>query len=342
MSQDRFIELLTKEFIDVLTQAEADEFKALLQNKEYQERYDLFRLYLSANDPDHSSDGDLYAKVRQKIYQYEEYHLPVRSKRTKYWKLAVAAMVTLVSLTIFALYQKESAISYQASTKRGDKRTVTLDDGTTVVLNAESKLVYPEEFNGEYREVTLIGEGFFDVKKDPKHPFIIHTAKMDIRVVGTAFNVKSYPGDRFFETTLIRGLIEVTLKDRPEDRITLRPSEKLIVQNVSEGALTKKQGIGNDALTQVTHFQKIDSTVIETSWMQNKIVFNDQTLSQISEMLERAYDVEINFSGEEVKDLRFTGAFEKESVEDILRTLRLIEPFSYKIYNNQIIINQTK
>ncbi|MBC7914530.1 MAG: FecR family protein [Pyrinomonadaceae bacterium] len=343
MSQYKFIELVTKEFIDVLTEDEANKLKSLLQDSKLQNQYDLFKLYLSAENLDHSSDDAVFQKVQQKIQEQEEHLVPTSrgSKKAFYWKVAVAAMFTVVSLTIYSLYQREAPVNQQISTNRAVKKRITLSDGSTVVLNSESKLHYPEKFTGERREVTLIGEGFFDIVKDPDHPFIIHTKKMNIRVLGTAFNVKAYPDDRFSETTLIRGLIEVTLKDRPTDRITLHPSEKLVVSNISVENTPKRKEtlIRNEALTQVTHFQKSDSTVMETSWMFNKVIFKNQSLSEISTMLERAYDVDIDFRNESVKELKFTGVFEKESVEDILKTLSLIEPFSYKIHKNQIVIN---
>ncbi|MBC8054769.1 MAG: FecR family protein [Sphingobacteriaceae bacterium] len=343
MSQDRFAQLLTKEVLETLTPDEARELAGLKSENGNKEKYDLFISYFSANNPDHSSDDLVYNKVRQKILQQENSTTSgkARNKGALYWKIAVAAMLTIISSTIFLLYQKESVVNQQASTKRAVKKAILLSDGTRVTLNSDSKLLFPEKFSGENREVTLIGEGFFDVVKDTHHPFIIHTRKMEIKVLGTAFNVKSYPNDRFSEATLIRGIIEVTLKDRPSDRITLRPSEKLIVRNIPDESTPKKneQRVITEAITQVTHLQKSDSVVIETSWMQNKVIFRNQTFAEISKMLERVYDVEISIRNQEVENLKFTGAFEKESVEDVLKTLSLIEPFSYKINKNQIIIN---
>jgi transmembrane sensor len=116
-------------------------------------------------------------------------------------------------------------------TERKTLSKMILADGSSVTLNADSRLKYPASFDGPTREVYLTGEAFFDIQKDPDHPFIIHTDKMIIRVLGTSFNVKSYPGDASMETTLLQGSVEVTFPDRPADKIILRPSDKLVIRN---------------------------------------------------------------------------------------------------------------
>lgn len=165
MSQDRFIELVTREFINELTPDEVNELKLLLRDKGLKDRYKQLKLYLSNNYADHSSDDSVFKKVQEKISQREravEPLLKAGKRKTFYWKVAVAAILTIVSLTVFILHQKESPVSQQLTyTKRAVKKTITLSDGTKVVLNSESKLTYPERFAGKYREVTLTGEGFF-------------------------------------------------------------------------------------------------------------------------------------------------------------------------------------
>ncbi|HZK64965.1 MAG TPA: FecR family protein [Puia sp.] len=104
-------------------------------------------------------------------------------------------------------------------TRNGSKTNLLLPDGTTVWLNAGSRLTYDSLYGNEPREVTLSGEGFFDVVKNPQKPFIIHTGKINIRVLGTIFNVKSYPEEKTIETSLIQGSIEVSFSDSSSKRI---------------------------------------------------------------------------------------------------------------------------
>ncbi|MEJ6979461.1 FecR domain-containing protein [Pedobacter sp. P351] len=341
ISQDRFIELVTKEFIDELTVTEGNELKLLLDASEVKERYDLLKQYLSNDTSNLSSHSDsaLFERVKRGISKFQESAPGQRVITRKAFWIAgsIAAIFILGFITFFLQTPSHTHSTHVVSTNRATKKTIILSDGTKVILNAASKLLYPELFEGETREVRLIGEGFFDVVKDSKRPFIVHTDKTRVRVLGTAFNVKSYPEDRFSETTLIRGTVEVTLKDRPADKVTLRPSEKLIVKYLSKADknnLTKT----DNALTEVTHIQKSDTTVIETSWMYNKIAFKDETLEHISNILERTFDVEVQFNNEKLKALKFTGTFERESVRGILVALSTVEPFEYKIRGNNIII----
>ena len=111
----------------------------------------------------------------------------------------------------------------EISTKTGAHSKIILPDGSLVWLNGGSRLTYDKAFNkGETREVELKGEAYFDVAKNALKPFIIHTHQMDIKVLGTAFNVKSYPGDKSSETSLIHGSIEVTVRQGTGEKIILR------------------------------------------------------------------------------------------------------------------------
>ncbi|HWZ04919.1 MAG TPA: FecR domain-containing protein, partial [Mucilaginibacter sp.] len=206
---------------------------------------------------------------------------------------------------------------------------------------------YPPVFNGQTREVYLNGEAFFDVFKDHQHPFIVHAGKMNVKVLGTAFNIKSYANESRSETTLIRGAIEVTMSDRPSDRIILKPNEKLILNNTTiqkrgvTGNLTAMRTdtvYSNYALTNLTHLKSNDTTVVETSWVNNKLIFKDQAFNEIANQMERWYGVKIAFRNESVKDYRFTGVFENESVIQALDALKLIENFNYKYKNETISI----
>src|SRR4030095_9403678 len=118
------------------------------------------------------------------------------------------------------------------ATKNGNRTKIVLPDGSQVWLNAGSNLDYNNlNFNKDVREVSLNGEAYFDVAKNAGKPFIIHTKKMDIKVLGTTFNVRSYSDEKITEAALIKGSIEVTLKDRKDQKIILKPNEKIIIPN---------------------------------------------------------------------------------------------------------------
>jgi ferric-dicitrate binding protein FerR (iron transport regulator) len=339
ISQDRFSELLAKELAGALSPEEAKELRSMLDDETLKDRYALLQLYLRDNDAAGTEDDALFAKIQTRISSQEAPAAePGTGSQTRfYWKAAsIAAVLLLISSLMFVFYFLDLTSNKQVATQRASKRTIRLDDGTKVVLNADSKLVYPESFTGKNREVTLIGEAYFDVTKDAERPFIIHTEKMDVRVLGTAFNVKSYPEDKFTEATLIHGKIEVTLKDRPTDRITLSPNEKLTIKN--EPVDAAGDHYHDETLAQITHLKKTDSHIAETSWMYDRIEFRNETFQDIARKLERTYDVRIRFQNDSLAGLKFTGSFEKEPVTNVLQALSLLEHFSFSMDGDEIVI----
>lgn len=234
----------------------------------------------------------------------------------------------------------------EITTRNGSKTRVQLPDGTRVWLNAGSKLTYDKGFGGTIREVTLIGEGYFDVVRNEKKPFIIHTAKMDVKVLGTQFNVKSYPNDKTTEAALIHGSIEVSLKDRPAEKIILKPNEKIVVANrdtLSAAENTLQAHRDNpEPLVVIRNltYQKNDSSIVETSWIENKLVFENESFRELALKMERWYGVSINFKDEKIAALRFTGVFEDESVEEAMRALTITASFNYKFQGKIISISQ--
>jgi ferric-dicitrate binding protein FerR (iron transport regulator) len=232
----------------------------------------------------------------------------------------------------------------QISTRNGSKSNVVLPDGTVVKLNAGSKLTYDKDYGNTIREVNLTGEAFFDVVKNKDKPFIIHTKKIDIKVLGTAFNVKSYPNETTTETSLIRGSIEVTFKDRPAEKVLLKPNEKLIVADDAAAPATfakmhpAKHSIKSIAQISHLNYTKKDSTIIETAWIQNKLVFRDEPFRELALQMERWYSVSIRFEDPVKKELQFTGVFENESIQQALEALKLSGKFNYSIKGDEVKI----
>lgn len=237
--------------------------------------------------------------------------------------------------------QTNNAFVNEVVTKRGSKSSIKLPDGTIVRLNTDSRLTYLNFTAGKNREVTLIGEAYFDVAHDSSRPFIIHTGKINIKVLGTSFNVRNYPQDKELETSLIKGKIEVSLESRPEDIITLKPTEKLIIakeQDELASATKVKSSIDNKVvLTSITYLRH-DSLVAETSWLNDKMVFVNQPLDKIAIELERKYAITISFKDEKVKKFRYTGVFENVSLEKVFQLIKYSKNINYKIDDKNIVI----
>lgn len=380
MAHDRFIRLLTKQLSAGLTDAEREELQQLIQdNKEYREQKEILEEYWKNNRAQYAINAGMFKKVQNKIRDEEaatklavqsatdpavasagaaapEFRpAPRRLSRIAPYSAAASILVAIAAVYYFAhpsrpRSQPESqpvGIHWLQKTTRPAVKTtiILLPDSTVIALNAATTLRYPDSFRNGIREVYLDGEAYFDVAKDPAHPFIIHANKMNIKVLGTSFNVKSYPNEQMSEATLIKGSIEVTLNDRPSDRIILKPKEKLVVQNNafskrSTGVPAKDTTTKDTrySLTNLTYFRNNPRTIVETSWVENKLVFSDKDFAQLSGDLERWYGVHIEFASEKIKEYRFTGFFAKESLPEALNILRMIEHFNYRIKDSTVYI----
>lgn len=229
------------------------------------------------------------------------------------------------------------------ATKKGSRSALVLPDGTKVWLNADSRLSYPEKFTAAAREVQLTGEAFFEVTKDAKHPFIVHTENIDVRVLGTRFNVRAYPGETSTQTTLLKGSVEVLLKNNNDKRVMLSPNEKLIVQNntVTEN---KKRTAKQDKITAPAKVELVtikpnqkDSSVFETEWMHDRLVFDSERIEDIVPVLERWYNTTIVFKGNP-SGQTFSGSFKNAPLEDVLKALKLSAGINYKTEDGKIEI----
>src|SRR4030095_13197274 len=273
-----------------------------------------------------------------------------RSKARSWW-ITVGAIVVIV-IGFLVLDRKISPpqkVSVNArpvsvmSTKSGSPSKIQLPDGSNVWLNASSELTYDKDFGKNLREVSLTGEAFFDVVRDPEHPFIIHTKVIDVKVLGTQFNVKAYPEDSYTEASLIRGSLEVTVNNRPNEKHFLKPNQKVSVPNNID-RLSGKIGKTKPLIvtTEPLTYYHVDSTIIiETSWVDNKLVFQEnETFSEVALKMERRYGIHIIFSDEEVGDQRIYGSFTNEHISQALDALKEVFKFNYKRNGNEIIITQ--
>jgi len=261
---------------------------------------------------------------------------------------AVAASLILGAVWFLAPRGKVGSSKVnQIITPKNGLSKIQLPDGTKVWLNSGSKLVYDANTYGtEFRKVSLIGEGYFDVVKDPQHAFIVTTPTISIRVLGTEFNLRSYANDVTSEASLVRGRIELTVLKNPEKKIILKASEKLTVFNNEQTApetpsnhntLLETDEAPMIALSRI-HQAKQDSLPSEALWIDNRLAFDAEDFESIAQKFERRYNVTIVFKNDALKKLRFTGRFQNESVDKALNALRTTAAFHYKTQNNQIEI----
>ena len=202
---------------------------------------------------------------------------------------------------------------------------IVLSDGTAVNLNSGSSLKYPVKFiKGKNREVSLIGEAFFDVRKNEHSPFIVTTGKMDVRVLGTKFNVTSYPEDTNQITVLVEGsvrLYEAGETYNEDDSTLLSPGYK------ADWNTTYKQMVVNKV-----------NTELYTGWIEGKLAMKKMKFSNIIQRLQRHYNVKINNDYEALNERFFTATFETETMREVLETFKIETPFEYEIIGDSIHI----
>jgi len=358
MLNDRFAQLIAKQLSGEASEEELKELEwSLANDPSARAFYDLFR-EIWKTEPRKDSDNiqeDIHFQQILSIAEKEETIPPVSveeaapQRHKLVWLkplLAAAAIIGIVFLG-YQLYNRNNdadvpppvAIN-KIEARKGARSFLLLPDGTKVWLNSDSHIEYDEAFNGAQREVVLIGEAYFDVVKDPAHPFIVHTSDIDIRVLGTAFNVKSYPKENSIEATLIHGLIEVTNKKEPASpKLILRPHEKLVFQKPAVHEKdTKAVNTIKPFVINALPAHIADSALVETSWVYNKLIFDGETFGEIALKMERWYNKKIVFRNNRLAAIPIHYTIANESVEEALKAMQFIEDFTFKIKENQIEI----
>lgn len=200
---------------------------------------------------------------------------------------------------------------------KGGEYSLELPDGTMVWMNSESSLRFPEKFASDRREVFLVGEAYFEVKKDANRPFRVHTETGNVQVLGTSFNVCAYPKDRFWQTTLVEGSVMIY---REGKEVMMKPNEQYQID--------MKTGKGE--LKEIL-------PELYTSWRDGKFYFKAYTFGELVEKLERWYDFTMFYTSESIKTRRFSGVVNKhEPFQNMLKFLEMTSDVQFNIKGNVV------
>ena len=258
--------------------------------------------------------------------------------------IAVAAALLIMAGVGWLVVLRSGAPAATAqntvTSQKDSKTAVTLPDGTKVWINAGTRLTYGKSFGEETREISLEGEAYFDVAHDKSHPFIVHTQTLDVRALGTAFNVRAYDGEASTQATLVRGAIEVTLNKKNKEKITLKPNEKIVVQNYNgqNKKADSSSGAAPELVLSTVLRSPVDSGMLETQWMKNSISFDQQKLADIIPVLESWYHVKITVETPSLLQRRLSGKIENESLGETLEFFKLTLGLRYKIDRENIAL----
>ncbi|NQU51095.1 MAG: FecR domain-containing protein [Bacteroidetes bacterium] len=229
----------------------------------------------------------------------------------KYAAIIVVAIL-LGSVGYYIGFRNQTPAFYSEiiSVEKQVLKEYVLPDGSVVTLNSNSKLEFPKQFAGNVREVTIIGEAFFDVKPNPKKPFIINAGNTQVKVLGTSFNVCAYPETETVEVVVKTGKVQVIQKTddllAENNEVFLTPGEKGTLFN--ESNLLEKS---------------VNTDLNFLAWKTNDIIFNETPLGEVIRCLEKVYHIEIQLNETELNDLILTAHFDKKPIDFVLNVVRL-------------------
>jgi transmembrane sensor len=274
----------------------------------------------------------------KKLLQITDQNLIKYKRREKFIKILLrTAAILLLPALGFGLY-----MSYKYQSTRHDQISVnqaynevfssvdaitkvSLPDGSNVWLNHSSTLKYPAMFQGNSRTVELTGEGYFEVTHNPKIPFIVKAGEIEIKALGTVFNVMAYPDEDRIETSLINGYVELQRTEpdgKPIPLLKMKPTDLAIFQK------------SNNEINTLT----IDDDR-NFSWKDGKLVFSKEPFSVVVKKLSRWFNVDIQVKDPELLDLTYTATFVHETLPQVMELLALASPVSYSISNRKEISN---
>jgi len=248
----------------------------------------------------------------------------------KRWiKMAGVAAAIIVAFTIGQQGIFESITSSDALgqhifvTPEGQMSQLQLADGTNVTLNAGSKLLVPLDFGEQNRTLELQGEGFFDVTKDPQKAFVVHSGDQRVKVLGTRFNIRAYPSEKLFETTLEEGSVEWS---SPQRSLILKPGMQVIYNKVTEKIVQ----------------QTVDVSGIKL-WAQGRYEYHNASFAKLVSVIEKWYGVDVIYHESDFTSKHFNGVIKKSaSLDQTMKIIGMMTPIKYTLKNDTIEIELIK
>ena len=324
-----------------------EEFKALLDRyvkgecstAEQQYFDDFYKAF--QKDDSYWKDWELTDRDRIKIALYqsltnamdesetpgEEVETAPRRSYARTW-LNIAASVIILVAVGWLLYtsrtRKEEVKYITHTTGRGQQAVITLQDGSVVKLNNSSAISFPEKFTEGKREITLQGEAFFEVKRDPAKPFVVKTGDLTTAVLGTSFNICAYQ-HKPIEVTVKTGRVLVANARKQTDRLELHPNQQIYFD--SEKAIWEKRDVSLERYL---------------AWT-DKIIYLDNTkIAELTDILEKWYDVTITLDNKALGNCTVSGKYKSDRLTNILEGLKIMHGIEYRFVNEREIVIKGK
>ena len=325
MDKIYYKELIEKYFDGNITDAEIKELSDWIKNDRHLQNWWEEEFSKSDAGINPVLRDKLFARIKEQTQGKEETQGKEnpRTIRMNPWKWA-AAIVLPICIAFFTYYLVDSSQTVGApfivKADKGDKATIELPDGTNVVLNSASQLSYLNNFGENGRRVQLNGEAYFKVAHDEKCAFIVQVGDLEVKVLGTSFNVSAYEDAK--DVTVVLLEVKVGVYAQKTSHI-MKPGDKIEY---------------NKATHKITATQVHPSDYIE--WTKGNIYFEKESLENIMKTLSRIYDVEIRFDSNKLPNEYFTGTIPGGGIQNALNILMLTSPFYYEMDGSVIVLKE--
>ena len=325
MDKIYYKELIEKYFDGNITDAEIKELSDWIKNDRHLQNWWEEEFSKSDAGINPVLRDKLFARIKEQTQGKEETQGKENSRtiRMNPWKWA-AAIVLPICIAFFTYYLIDSSQTVGApfivKADKGDKATIELPDGTNVVLNSASQLSYLNNFGENVRRVQLNGEAYFKVAHDEKHPFVVQIGDLEVKVLGTSFNVSAYEDSRDVTVVLLEGKVGVYVQATSH---IMKPGDKIEYNKVTH-KITTTQVHPNDYI----------------EWTKGNMYFEKESLENIMKTLSRIYDVEIRFDSGKLPKEYFTGTIPGGGIQNALNILMLTSPFYYEMDGSVIVLKE--
>jgi len=340
MNKERFFEIVSKYLSNEADSKEVKMLNTLLKQPEFRQKYeDIAQKYDNALDTMQSSYFNIERgkrKLHRKIRKYQSGFAPSIStkpeinRRKRNWYNVAVSITVIILLSIGGLNignffnsKSETDKMVTKKTNLGQKLIITLIEGTTITLNADSKLKYSSDYGNDSREIYLQGEAYFEVSHNPAKPFVVHSGPISTTVLGTKFNVKAFPKDDDIKVSLVEGKVKVSKKSTTgiNRKIILSPNKQLNYNKTSNSEI-------------VSSFKLLN--VI--GWKDNILKFDDEPFENILNCLERAYGIQFELKDTTLVNYKITANFKQASFRTILQVIKNLTNVNYDTIteNNKI------
>lgn len=313
-------ELDTAERLKLLKQVESND-RLKEEFIECKNTYALLSLSDQVNDPQANQESYLRFNSRIKSKRFRRIFLQI----TRY-----AAIATLLILSTYWITIHYHPTLYPAVADNtlyvpaGQRVKLTLQDGTDVWLNSQTTFIYPAVFSGKERRISVEGEAYFDVAKDPEKPFIVSSQGVEMKVLGTKFNVHSYPGEKDIQTSLIEGSLHVYFSSSAQKGVILKPNEQVTIKD------------GTMKIGTIPHLDYF-------LWRDGIYSFENELLINILKKLQLYYDVKIEIKDPSIFKWEYTGKFrQRDGIDEILHMIQKIHKFTIEKDEDNNMITLSK